>query len=66
MAHAPLLRTNTAPVFRNPTDGLARLQNTMSMSGAPRASQLSGSTFYTSTTSPEFARDHLHGHIPPN
>ncbi len=51
MAHAPLLRTNTAPVFRNPTDGLARLQNTMSMSGAPRASQLSGSTFYTSTTS---------------
>ena len=43
MAHAPLLRTNTAPVFQAAPDGVARL-NTMSMSGAPRASQLSSTT----------------------
>lgn len=51
MAHAPLLRTNTAPVFQASTDGVARLQNTMSSHGTPRASQLSGSTAFTSTTS---------------
>jgi len=51
MAHAPLLRTNTAPVFQQSKDGVARLQNTMSMGGAPRASQLSGSTAFASTTS---------------
>lgn len=49
-SHAPLLRTNTAPVFQHSTDGVARLAN-MSMSSAPRASQLSGSTVYPSTTS---------------
>jgi len=48
-SHAPLLRTNTAPVFQQSTDGVARLQN-MSMT-TPRASQLSGSTAFTSTTS---------------
>lgn len=53
MAHAPLLRTNTAPVFQHSTDGVARLQNTMSLGGPPstRASQLSGSTAFNSTTS---------------
>lgn len=49
-SHAPLLRTNTAPVFQHSTDGVARLAN-MSMSSTPRASQLSGSTVYTSNTS---------------
>lgn len=49
-SHAPLLRTNTAPVFQHSTDGVARLAN-MSMSSAPRASQLSGSTAFPSTTS---------------
>lgn len=49
-SHAPLLRTNTAPVFQHSTDGVARLAN-MSMSSAPRASQLSGSTVFPSTTS---------------
>ena len=51
MAHAPLLRTNTAPVFHAAAEGVSRLTNTMSMGGAPRASQLSGSTIYPSTTS---------------
>jgi len=50
MAHAPLLRTNTAPVFQASIDGVPR-SNTMSASGAPRASQLSGSTAFASTTS---------------
>lgn len=49
-SHAPLLRTNTAPVFQHSTDGVARLAN-MSMSSAPRASQLSGSTVFPSTAS---------------
>lgn len=49
-SHAPLLRTNTAPVFQHSTDGVARLAN-MSMSSAPRASQLSGSTAFPSTSS---------------
>jgi cell division control protein 24 len=51
MAHAPLLRTNTAPVFQAAADGATPRMNTMSMSSAPRASQLSGSTAFTSTTS---------------
>ncbi|KAB5585095.1 CDC24 calponin [Coniochaeta sp. 2T2.1] len=51
MAHAPLLRTNTAPVFQHSTDGVARLANTMSMGNAPRQSQLSGSTAFDSSTS---------------
>lgn len=50
MAHAPLIRTNTAPVFQHSTDGVARL-NTMSLGGPARASQLSGSTAFNSTTS---------------
>lgn len=50
MAHATLLRTNTAPVFQASTDGVARLNN-MSLSNAARASQLSGSTAFNSTTS---------------
>ncbi|KAK4215620.1 Rho guanine nucleotide exchange factor scd1 [Rhypophila decipiens] len=51
MAHAPLLRTNTAPVFQSTMDGVAARFNTLSMSGTPRASQLSGSTAVGSTTS---------------
>jgi len=50
MAHAPLLRTNTAPVFQAAPDGVARL-NTMSMGGPPRASQLSTATTLTSNAS---------------
>lgn len=49
-SHAPLLRTNTAPVFQHSTDGVARLAN-MSMSSAPRVSQLSGSTAFPSSAS---------------
>ncbi|KAL0468199.1 rho guanyl nucleotide exchange factor [Neurospora intermedia] len=49
MAHAALLRTNTAPVFQASTD-VARLNN-MSLSNAARASQLSGSTAFNSSTS---------------
>lgn len=54
MAHAPLLRQNTAPVFQQqPAGGVgSMLSKTMSMSGVtPRASQLSGSTAFNSTTS---------------
>lgn len=43
---APLLRTTTAPVFQHSLDGVARLHSTMSMTSAPRTSQLSGSTAY--------------------
>jgi len=50
MAHAPLLRTNTAPVFQTAPDGVTRL-NTMSMGGAPRASHLSTATTITSNAS---------------
>lgn len=49
-SHAPLLRTNTAPVFQHSTDGVARLAK-MSMSSAPRASQLSGTTVFSSSGS---------------
>lgn len=51
MAHAPLLRSGTAPLFQASSDGVARLQNNMTVASAPRTSQLSGSTAYTSTTS---------------
>jgi cell division control protein 24 len=53
MAHAPLLRQNTAPVFPSAPDGInvGRHQNTMSVATAPRTSQLSGSTAFNSTTS---------------
>jgi cell division control protein 24 len=46
MAYAPLLRTNTAPIF--PANGGTYPANTMS--NAPRASQLSGSTAYGGST----------------
>ncbi|TEA15181.1 Rho guanine nucleotide exchange factor scd1 [Colletotrichum sidae] len=52
MAHAPLLRNNTAPVFQNP-NGIGGLPNTMS--NAPRASQLSGSTAFTSGSIASFS-----------
>jgi cell division control protein 24 len=45
MAHAPLLRTNTAPVFQPNQNGIGG-----SMNHAPRASQLSGSTAYGGST----------------
>lgn len=54
MAHAPaLLRTNTAPVFS--TD--RRIGGISGSSGiaGPRASQLSGSTLYASTSNPSLA-----------
>lgn len=49
MAHAPLLRTNTAPVFRSNSSGVGVLQQN-SMSSAPRGSQLSGSTAYAGSS----------------
>ncbi|ERS97639.1 hypothetical protein HMPREF1624_05810 [Sporothrix schenckii ATCC 58251] len=60
MAHAPLLRTNTAPLFSSSTpavpggaNGSGPIRNTMSgvSGGAPRSSQMSGSTAFMSTTS---------------
>ncbi|KAI5461985.1 Pleckstrin homology domain-containing protein [Mariannaea sp. PMI_226] len=48
MAHAPLLRQNTAPVFPN-SSGFGGLPQT-SMNHAPRASQLSGSTAVAGST----------------
>jgi len=58
MAHAPLLRTSTAPVFPPVSaDGgvvhLHRQQNSMSVTSVPRASQLSGSTVFTNNSSLE-------------
>ncbi|KAF3353337.1 Catalase [Verticillium dahliae VDG1] len=47
MAHAPLLRTNTAPVFSQSSNGVGGIST---MSHAPRASQLSGSTAYNSSS----------------
>ncbi|KAM0335012.1 hypothetical protein ACHAQA_000046 [Verticillium albo-atrum] len=47
MAHAPLLRTNTAPVFSQSPNGVGGIST---MSIAPRASQLSGSTAYNSSS----------------
>jgi cell division control protein 24 len=46
MAHAPLLRNNTAPVFQS--SGIGGIPNTMN--NAARASQLSGSTAYNSSS----------------
>ncbi|KAL7813609.1 guanine-nucleotide dissociation stimulator [Trichoderma aethiopicum] len=52
MAHAPLLRTNTAPVFQSHPNGVGALPPQQSMSSsAPRTSQLSGSTYAGSSTS---------------
>ena len=46
MAHAPLIRNNTAPIFRKERE----LDNgPPTMSSAPRASQLSGTTAYNSS-----------------
>lgn len=53
MAHAPLLRTNTAPIFQQSVAGGARHHATMSVSSAPRTSQLSGSTVFNSNSSLE-------------
>ncbi|KAK3386070.1 Pleckstrin homology domain-containing protein [Podospora didyma] len=54
MAHAPLLRTNTAPGFQSQLDGVNRQNSTttMSLTGAtPRVSKLAGSTTFPSTAS---------------
>ncbi|KAJ3471891.1 hypothetical protein MRS44_001990 [Fusarium solani] len=48
MAHAPLLRTNTTPVFPN-SNGFGGLPQN-SMNHAPRASQLSGSTAFAGSS----------------
>ncbi|KAM4066321.1 pleckstrin-like domain-containing protein [Hirsutella rhossiliensis] len=50
MAHAPLLRNNTAPVFQSNLSRAGGLQQN-SMSNAPRTSQLSGSTAYAGSSS---------------
>ncbi|KAL6812121.1 Pleckstrin homology domain-containing protein [Trichoderma sp. SZMC 28015] len=51
MAHAPLLRTNTAPVFQSHPNGAGALPQQSMSSSAPRTSQLSGSTYAGSSTS---------------
>ncbi|PFH58523.1 hypothetical protein XA68_13566 [Ophiocordyceps unilateralis] len=50
MAHAPLLRNNTVPVFESSLSSTGGLQQN-SMSNAPRASQLSGTTAYAGSSS---------------
>lgn len=51
MAHAPLLlRNNTAPVFQSNLNGIGGFPKS-SMSNAPRASQLSGTTAYAGSSS---------------
>ncbi|PHH71581.1 hypothetical protein CDD80_5128 [Ophiocordyceps camponoti-rufipedis] len=50
MAHAPLLRNNTVPVFESSFSSTGGLQQN-SMSNAPRASQLSGTTAYAGSSS---------------
>lgn len=50
MAHAPLLRNNTAPVFQANQSGFDILQP-KTMSSAPRGSQMSGSTAYAGSSS---------------
>lgn len=50
MAHAPLLRNNTTPVFQSSLSRAGGLQQN-SMSNAPRTSQLSGSTAYAGSSS---------------
>ncbi|KAM0553960.1 hypothetical protein ACHAPJ_007032 [Fusarium lateritium] len=49
MAHAPLLRHNTTPVFQSNSNGFGGLPQT-SMNHAPRASQLSGSTAFAGSS----------------
>ncbi|KAL8378067.1 hypothetical protein RB595_008659 [Gaeumannomyces hyphopodioides] len=49
MAHAPLLRTSTTPIFPASDNGVSRLQG--AMAAPPRMSHLSGSTAFNSTTS---------------
>lgn len=50
MAYAPLLRMNTAPVLGTPMEVADRM-NVLGMATAARASQLSGSTVYSTTNS---------------
>ncbi|RCI14895.1 hypothetical protein L249_6999 [Ophiocordyceps polyrhachis-furcata BCC 54312] len=50
MAHAPLLRNNTLPAFESSLSSTGGLQQN-SMSNAPRASQLSGTTAYAGSSS---------------
>ncbi|KAH6603771.1 guanine-nucleotide dissociation stimulator [Trichoderma cornu-damae] len=50
MAHAPLLRTNTTPVFQSHPNGAGGLSQQSMSSGAPRTSQLSGSTAYAGSS----------------
>ncbi|KAL6898568.1 Pleckstrin homology domain-containing protein [Trichoderma evansii] len=50
MAHAPLLRTNTAPVFQSHPNGAGGLPHQSMSSSAPRTSQLSGSTAYAGSS----------------
>ncbi|UKZ78559.1 hypothetical protein TrVFT333_006305 [Trichoderma virens FT-333] len=50
MAHAPLLRTNTAPVFQSHPNGVGALPQQSMSSSAPRTSQLSGSTAYAGSS----------------
>ncbi|KAK9436550.1 guanine-nucleotide exchange factor Cdc24 [Metarhizium brunneum] len=49
MAHAPLLRNNTAPVFHPNQSGVSVLPHN-NMNSVPRGSQLSGSTAYTTSS----------------
>ncbi|RDA83938.1 hypothetical protein CP532_3647, partial [Ophiocordyceps camponoti-leonardi (nom. inval.)] len=50
MAHAPLLRNNTLPAFESSLSSTGGFQQN-SMSNAPRASQLSGTTAYAGSSS---------------
>ncbi|KAG6038827.1 hypothetical protein E4U41_003613 [Claviceps citrina] len=50
MAHAPILRNNTAPVFESNQGGFKNILQTKMMSSVPRGSQLSGSTAYASSS----------------
>lgn len=49
MAHASLIRTNTAPIFQHTSNGFGGLPQN-SMNHAPRASQLSGSTAFAGSS----------------
>ncbi|OAA45574.1 Dbl-domain containing protein [Metarhizium rileyi] len=49
MAHAPLLRNNTAPVYQPNQSGVSILSRSK-MSSVPRGSQLSGSTAYAGSS----------------
>ncbi|KAG6127577.1 hypothetical protein E4U38_006197 [Claviceps purpurea] len=50
MAHAPLLRNNTAPVFESTQSSFKSMFQTKMVGGAPRGSQLSGSTAYAGSS----------------